>query len=236
MSNDANTEELRWQLEQEIQRRQEAEQRLDDAILQRDTLVKEIHHRVKNNLAIVATLLELAARGVSDPQALAALDKSRGRIMAMAMIHEQLYRAQNYAMVDLGEHIGRLSADLLSAYSNNPAIRLDVQVEPVLVSLERAIPCGLIVNELITNALKYGYPNGEAGVIGVRVRRLEDEVEVCVSNDGARLPDAVVQGKTSTLGIDLVRILAYQLRATLDIQRNGITSFAFRFSFQDPEE
>jgi two-component sensor histidine kinase len=227
--------ELQSRLNEEIQRRLEAERKLESAILEKETLVKEIHHRVKNNLAIVATLLDMAARGISEPLALAALDNSKGRILAMAMIHEQLYRSQNLTTIDLGEHISHLAADLLYAYSNNPDIRLQVNVEPVMIDLERAIPCGLIVNELITNALKYAFPNGEAGVIGVAVRRIDDQIEICVTDDGVRLPDGFFKVKTKSLGLDLVRILSYQLRATMDIQRDGITSFGFRFPFEDPE-
>jgi two-component sensor histidine kinase len=226
---------LQRKLDAEILRRQEAERKLESAILEKETLVKEIHHRVKNNLAIVATLLDMAARGIQDPQALNALDNSKGRILAMAMIHEQLYNSQDLTSIDLGAHISRLASDLIFAYSNNPAIRLDVKVETVMIDLERAIPCGLIVNELITNAFKYGYPNGEAGVIGVSVRMVGSQIEVSVSDDGVRLPDTVFNGKTKSLGMDLVRILSYQLRATLDIQRDGITSFVIRFPFIDPE-
>jgi two-component sensor histidine kinase len=226
---------LQRRLDEETQRRQDAERRLENTIVEKETLVKEIHHRIKNNLAIVATLLEMASRGIHDPEALAALDNSKGRILAMAMIHEQLYRSHNLKTIDLGERISRLAADLLFAYSNNPSIRLQVNVEPVMIDMERAIPCGLIVNELITNALKYGFPAGEAGVIGVSVRMVDEQIEICISDDGARLPDAFFNVKTKSLGMDLVRILSYQLRAEMHVQRDGITSIALRFPFLDPE-
>jgi two-component sensor histidine kinase len=202
--------------------------RLAESLAEKEVLLQELHHRVKNNLQVVASLLRVQAE---DGQAAAdALRESQLRVETMAMIHEQLYASGDLRQVNLAEHAGLLMSNLLSVYGAEP-VRISGQVvmEPLVLGVDQAIPAGLILNELMSNALKHAFPAGRRGRIAVAGGLANGRVEMTVWNNGVELPEEFDLQKRTSLGLRIVQILARQLKGTLEIDRNGGT--AFRISF-----
>ncbi|MCS6815065.1 MAG: PAS domain S-box protein, partial [Cyanobacteria bacterium] len=162
------------QARQELAERQRAEANLRAALAEKEVLFKEIHHRVKNNLQIISGLLQLQADSLQDPQVVAALRESQQRIQAMALIHKKLYAVSDLGRIDVVDYIHSLTSSLIASYQVLPGrVRLSVEVEPISLSLDQAIPCGLVINELVSNAFKYGFPNQRAGEVTVTLRHID---------------------------------------------------------------
>ncbi|MGQ0700326.1 MAG: sensor histidine kinase [Panacagrimonas sp.] len=205
------------------------EQAIRDALKEKDVLLGEIHHRVKNNLQIIHSLLDMQATRTTDLKAASALRDSQNRIQSMALIHQTLYQSRDFAEVDFGQFLATLGSHLQSSYQRND-LKLEVRAERVQLSIDRAIPCGLIVNELVTNALKHAFPDGRAGSIAIdlRVHRGID-VELSVSDDGIGIADALDLENLPSLGMQLVQVLTEQIHAELHIRRRSPTRFSFTF-------
>jgi two-component sensor histidine kinase len=206
--------------------------RLAQSLAEKDVLLQELHHRVKNNLQVVASLLRLQAE---DGQAAAdALRESQLRVETMALIHEQLYQSGDLRRVSVVEHAGLLMNNLLSVYGvDRSRISGEVVMEPLALGVDQAIPAGLILNELMSNALKHAFPAGRHGRIVVAGGLSNGRAEMTVWNNGVELPEEFDLQKGTSLGLRIVQILARQLKGTLDIDRNGGT--AFRISFPGDE-
>lgn len=199
------------------------------SLREKDLLLGEIHHRVKNNLQIINSLLDLQANMTTDERAASALRDSQNRIQSMALIHQTLYQSHDFAKVDFGRFLTTLVVHLRSSYGRAD-IEMCSRAEAVHMLIDRAIPCGLIVNELVTNALKHAFPGQRAGAIRVELRRLDAErVEVSVADDGVGIPDDADLGALSSLGMQLVQVLTEQLGAELVIHRRNPTRIDIRF-------
>lgn len=210
-----------------------AEQVVRDALKEKDLLLGEIHHRVKNNLQIVHSLLDMQASLTLDERAAAALRDSQNRIQSMALIHQTLYQSHDFAKVDFGRFLDTLARHLHGSYGRRE-LEISCRAQSVYLSIDRAIPCGLIVNELVTNALKHAFPGERSGRVSVEMRLLRDvDVEVLVSDDGIGLPAEFDPNTSSSLGMQLVQVLTEQLHAELDIQSREPTRFAFVFPLRD---
>jgi two-component sensor histidine kinase/HAMP domain-containing protein len=220
------------QLESEIEERRRAEARIQLALQEKEVLLAEIHHRVKNNLQVINSLLRLKARGVQDPQLLDAFQQSQDRIEVMALIHEKLYQSDNFSQVDFSQYVHDLTTELFRAYRvNTTAIAMQVKVNAVALSLDLAIPCGLIINELVTNALKYAFPSGNSGEITISLTQQEpDSYTLMVQDNGIGLPEQVNNQPPQTLGLKLVHILTQQLRGTVSVDRHRGTTFVIKFA------
>ncbi len=212
------------------ERRAQAE-RLSAALAEKEVLLAEVHHRVKNNLAVIASLLSLQSQSAGDPRLQAMLAESEGRVRAMALIHQVLYEARDFARVDLGDYLKRLVALQVTAYRTDPErITVGVEAEPVRIDLERAIPCGLLVNELLSNAFKHAFPDGRRGEVRVALCVLPgDEVLLTVGDDGVGLPAGIAPGRTTSLGLKLAPLLAGQFQGRLTIRAGPGTRFELRF-------
>lgn len=215
----------------DISDRKQTQERLQAALLEKDILLGEIHHRVKNNLQIVYSLLDLHSIQVSDPAALDLLRESRNRIQSMALIHQTLYGSKDFAKVDFALFIGTLLSSLRESYGIDMAgIAIQIDVDPIKLPIDTAVPCGLVVNELITNALKHAFPDRNRGEIRVGLTRLPgNEVLLSVSDDGRGLPDHIDAENSTTLGLQLVGLLAHQMDGTVSINRSNPTRFSVRF-------
>jgi two-component sensor histidine kinase len=215
----------------DISDRKQKEDRIQAALREKVTLLGEIHHRVKNNLQIVHSLLDLQASQISDPEVKGMLINSMHRVQSMAVIHQTLYQSENFSQVDLSEVLTRLIANVQSSYVADPQhIRVTVEAEPILLSITKAIPCGLIVNELITNALKHAFPGDSGGEITVLLRIADDRrILLSVCDNGVGLKDDAQFADTHTLGLELVTILADQLGGKLTVQRAHPTCFSVAF-------
>ena len=190
------------------------EAELRAAVAEREALLKEVHHRVKNNLQIVASLLNLELHTLPDPVTAAAFVSSMDRIRSMGLIHETLYGQENLSSVAFDDYARRLIGDLRSVYGK-AGVTLTQDLAHVLISLDQAMPCGLILNELITNAFKYGVADRSTAELLVRLGVSGDDIELSVSDDGPGLPDDLDSGAIKGLGLRLIRTLASQLDGTV---------------------
>ncbi len=217
---------------EDISDRKHKEEQIRASLAEKEVLLREIHHRVKNNLNVIHSLLNMQARTLQDKSLKNIILDSQKRLQTMALIHEQLYQSENLAQIDFGEYLHRLVRNLFAASNLNPhVIQVEIQAEPVALNLETAIPSGLIINELLTNSFKYAFPNGQSGKICVRFHQDHDQrLHLTISDNGVGIPSDFDWDKTVSLGIRLVRILIQQLRATCEIiQQNG-TSFHLTFN------
>jgi PAS domain S-box-containing protein len=216
---------------EDVTERKQAEQKLRDSLREKEVLLKEVHHRVKNNLQVVSGLLYLQADSLEDPAARAALAESQNRIASMALAHEALYGSDDLARVDLKDYVDRLMARLGSSLGDR-SVQIAVEVSTVPLPLTKAIPCGLILNELVTNALKYAFA-GPGGRITVATRRVGDRVELSVADNGRGLPAHITPQTATTLGLQLVANLTGQLKGGLRIDRENGTLFTIDFPLED---
>ncbi|MCW5671198.1 MAG: PAS domain S-box protein [Hydrogenophaga sp.] len=215
----------------DLSERKLSEKRIQDALQQKELLLREVHHRVKNNLQVIHSLLDLQALKSSDSELIGMLRDSQNRVRSMSLIHQTLYQSQNFAQVDFQRFLGELLPRLTEAYgSMSGQVAIEINAHDVKLPINEAIPCGLIVNELVSNALKHGFPNQQRGKISVDIRQQgERQIELCISDDGQGIPPTLDLSRTSSLGLQLVQLLTQQLHGQLDIQRENPTRFSLSF-------
>jgi PAS domain S-box-containing protein len=214
----------------DIKDRRQTEARLRTSLQEKEVMLKEIHHRVKNNLQVISSLLSIQSTYLADPRDAQNFQESRDRIRTMALVHEKLYQSDDLASVDFGPYVERLTANLFRSYTGNGGrIGLHVDVKDVRFDADRAIPCGLIVNELVTNALKYAFPGGRNGTITVAVHHDDDYYLLTVSDDGVGMRADFDLAETESLGLQLVNMLASQLDGTVSMDTTKGTKFTIRF-------
>jgi PAS domain S-box-containing protein len=218
----------------DMSEQKEAAARVKASLEEKEVLLKEIHHRVKNNLQIVSSLLQLQASYISDPDSLHIFEESRDRIKSMALIHEQLYQSNDLAQIDFPEYMRSLLSMVLSAHrTNRTRVETKLHVDPVSLDLDTAIPVGLITNELVTNSLKYAFAGRTVGEIGVRLTKSETgDFLLMVSDNGVGFPEKFNFDKATSLGLRLVRILSKQMRARMEISNGMGTQFRLYFKSQ----
>lgn len=219
---------------QDITDRWLVEERLRVALGEKEVLLKEIYHRVKNNLQVVASLMSLQGRHVNDAGVRAVLRDSVSRVKAMALVHEQLYRSSDLSNIDLRDYMGQLAASLQETHGGaGRRVPLTVSVEPVWVDIETAVPLGLIVNELVSNAYKHAFPDGRAGAVALAVASDDDgPLVLSVSDDGIGLPPALDLERSTSLGLQLVRSLVDQLGGTWAWDSPGAAGTRFTLHFR----
>lgn len=202
-----------------------------DRLRAQEVLLRDVHHRVKNNLQVISSLLGLQAEHIDDQRALDAFAESQNRVRAMALVHERVYQSSDLARVDLAAYIRDLAERLFVALGADPAIALDLDAEPVSLPMDTAIPCGLLISELISNSIKHAFPAGRSGSVKVRLRQQEDRIVLTIADDGVGLPEGLDYRHTESLGLQLVTILAQQLDATVDV--DGSVGTRFTIAFRD---
>ncbi len=209
----------------------EGEEQIRTSLKEKEVLLKEIHHRVKNNLQIVSSLLYLQAAKTEHPGAVSALKESRARVKSMALIHERLYQSPNLASVDMGGYTRNLVSDLYHSYrTQESSVRLTTNIEDITLGITEAIPCGLIINELISNALKHAFPEGREGEITIElVKEGANRTTLTVSDNGIGFPEQVDWLNSPSLGLTLINSLVGQLEGTIELDRRGGTTFTIRF-------
>ena len=190
-----------------------AEEQIKASLKEKEVLLKEIHHRVKNNLQIISSLLSLQGSEIEDTRASQSFRESQDRVKAMALIHERLYQSRDLAKIDFAGYVSNLTGHLLRSYRvNSSTVRLNLEVESIPMNLDVAIPCGLIINELVSNALKYAFPSGKGGEIHVRFAdENESSLRLVVRDNGVGFPEIADVEKNESLGLKLVRSLTEQL-------------------------
>jgi two-component sensor histidine kinase len=209
----------------------EVEEKIRASLREKEVLLKEIHHRVKNNLQIVSSLLYMQASKTEHPGAVSALKESRARIKSMALIHERLYQSPNLASIDMGAYTRNLVSDLQHAYrTEESSVRLTVKIDDIPLGITEAIPCGLIINELVSNALKHAFPKGKEGEITIQLQKRDaNRFVLTVSDSGTGFPENIDPRNSPSLGLTLVNSLVEQLDGTIELDRRGGTTFSITF-------
>jgi PAS domain S-box-containing protein len=217
-------------VEEDITERKRDEDRLRASLDEKEVLVKEINHRVKNNLQIISSLLSLQSRDILDQRARQAFKVSQDRIKAMALVHEMLYQSEDLGRIDFGEYLQTLTTDLYNAFGlSAQGIDLKVDVDRIFFGVDTGIPCGLIVNELVSNALKHAFPGGASGEICVSVRGEDDRYTMVVKDNGVGLPEGMDFRQTTTLGLTIVNALAQQIKGAIDFSSVGGSEIKITF-------
>ncbi len=204
---------------------------LKDSLKEKDSLLREIHHRVKNNMQIISSLLNLQMQHEDLDETLNVLKESQGRVKTMAMIHEKLYQSPSFTDINFKEYLERLVFDIFYSYGiKTGTIAAVLDIEDILLNIETAIPLGLIVNELVTNSVKYAFPINE-GTISIKLRSQpkENKMELNISDDGIGLPEDLDFKNTDSLGLQLVNSLVDQLEGKIDLDRKKGTEFKITF-------
>lgn len=217
----------------EVQARlQAAEEEIKKRLIEKELLLREIHHRVKNNLTVISSLLNLQAAAITSPEAaMKAFEKSRDRVLAMALVHEKLYESADFTGITLQGYLENLTSQLIQAYAPDGQTIIKITADDILFDIEQAIPIGLILNELVSNALLYAFPQKQVGHINIQLRRLnQDQAELTVSDDGIGLPEGCIDN--DGLGLTLVKLLVDQLGGTLAADSAGGACFRLVFPVQ----
>lgn len=212
--------------------RERAEEALVGSLREKEALLKEVHHRVKNNLQVITSLLRIEGRRIDHAVTKTVLDQMQGRIQSMALLHETLYRSGNFARVDLASYLSQLTTQLFRAQVGQPGtVLLHLDLEAVPMDIDQAIPCGLIVNELASNSLKHAFADGRSGDVWIGLHTSKDGTELTLSlrDNGPGLPKDFDQKRQRSLGLQLVSDLARQIQGTLTVGPGPETSFEVTF-------
>lgn len=225
-------------LQAEITERVRKEAQIKTSLEEKEALLREIHHRVKNNLQVISSLLNLQSSLVADPQALEVFQESQHRIRSMAFVHEKLYQSESLARIDFTEYVRTLTTYLFSSYGDRAQhITLAIQAEDVSLGIDTAIPCGLILNELVSNALKHAFPDGREGEVWIDIRADDAQrMTLTVSDNGVGLSESLDLHNTTSLGLQLVNTLVRQLDGTMEIHGRGGAEFKIGFVVPQGEE
>jgi len=208
------------------------QKRLEKAVKEKELLIKETYHRVKNNLMIISSLLSLQSRYLKDKEALELFKESENRARSMALIHERLYRSSNLKEIDMAEYLQTLASGIFNSYTI-PGIKLNLDLDKVKMDVELAIPIGLIVNELITNSLKHAFPEGAEGEVNLKLKSLNDNILLEVSDNGVGFPDDLDWENTPSLGLQLVKSLSDQINADVEMVSDDGTAFRIKVPKRD---
>jgi PAS domain S-box-containing protein len=216
---------------EDITERMRAEEALRQSLRDKELLMKELHHRVKNNLAVVSSLLRLQSGQVKDEESRGYFLESQNRVNAISMIHEKLYRSATFSKVNFSEYIRELAGQLFKIYKVNASrIRLNINIPDIMLDIDTMIPCGLMVNELISNVLKYAFPDDRDGELTIGLSEAEDkEYSLSISDNGAGIPEGMDINNIETLGMRIVTALVSQIGGTLQLSREGGTEFSITF-------
>ena len=217
----------------DISERKRDEEKIKASLAEKEVLLKEIHHRVKNNLQVISSLLSLQSGYINDKQTLEVFKNSQERVLAMALIHEKMYQSESLSQINFGEYINSLITSLFqSYYLKQGKVRLKTQIEEVTLDIDTAIPLGLILNELISNSLKHAFPGDKRGELRINLKECNEEeydYTLIIGDNGVGLPDGLDVQNSGSLGIVLVNSLIRKLKGVVDLDRKNGTTFTIKF-------
>jgi PAS domain S-box-containing protein len=218
-------------IEQDITERKAAEDKIKASLQEKELLLQEIHHRVKNNLQVISSLLRLQSRHINDPEALEIFKESQKRVSSIALVHEKLYQSEDMASINFADYIATLSRDIFSFSTNSSQnIKLNLDLEEHFLNIETAIPCGLIINELLTNSLKHAFPNGGNGEIYLGFHgKSNGIITITVADNGIGLSPNINIANPDTFGLQLVYFLKKQIKGNIDLDVDNGTCFKISF-------
>jgi PAS domain S-box-containing protein len=215
----------------DITERKKAEDRLQASLQEKEVLLREVHHRVKNNMQVISSLLNLQSRHIKDPNVLEMFRESQRRIRSMALIHERLYQSSDLSRIEFSQYLRNLATHIFhSCQVDASRVHLKIEAEEVHLNVNTAIPCGLIVNELVSNALKHAFPEGRSGELDIVLHRVAGDGYILrVKDDGVGFPEGLDFRKTETLGMQIVNTLVSQIDASIDLGQEKGTQFTIHF-------
>lgn len=212
-----------------------SEEKIKASLREKEVLLKEVHHRVKNNLQIINSLLNLQSREVRDARSRAVFEKCKNRIDTIALVHEKLYQSADLANINFGEYVRTLTNRLFDAYTPNlPAVELKVNADDLFLEVNKAIPCALAINELVTNSLKHAFPGGREGAVTVALKFQDnDKISLSVADNGVGLPGDFPIEKPETLGMQIINALVGQLHGSMQVEKSSGTMFTIEFRLKE---
>ena len=216
----------------DITGRKKADELIQSALKEKEVLLREIHHRVKNNMQVISSLLNLQSKYVKNKENIEMFKESQNRIKSMSLVHEKLYESKDMASVNFKDYIQNLTNDMFRIYNVDiNKVTLQTSIEVINLGIDTAIPCGLVINELLSNCFKHAFPKGKKGKIDVIMQSVNmDEYELIVSDNGVSVPDKLNVGNSKTFGLKLITdLVENQLEGTLDLNRDNGTEFRIRF-------
>jgi two-component sensor histidine kinase/CheY-like chemotaxis protein len=212
----------------------EREKALEASLKEKELILKEIHHRIKNNFQVVCSVLSLQSQYIKDEEVLNMFMETQDRVRAMALIHEKLYRSKDVGSMDFAEYVENLVHGLFWSYNVDPnRVKLEIRIEEVSLGIEITVPCGLIINELVSNSLKYAFPpewKGQGKIDVILMKNEDESLDLIVRDNGVGIPQDLQIGHTDSFGLELVTILAEdQLDGSVMLDRSKGTKFQIRF-------
>jgi two-component sensor histidine kinase len=218
------------ELEKALAERDRAEKQLQQSLEEKTVMLKEIHHRVRNNMQVIYSLLNLQAKGIADRTVRALFEESRDRVHSMALIHEKLYQSKDMAQIEFKGYLQNLVQSIANTYKQHD-IHVSVEMEPLALDVNAGVPCGLIVNELVSNGLKHAFPDGKVGTIRVGINKnSEGENVLTVADNGIGFPEKVDFRNTTSLGLQIVNVLTGQLQGNIELSKTEGTRFSITFA------
>lgn len=222
----------------DITNRKIAEKKIEQSLKEKEVLLNEVHHRVKNNLQIISSILNLQKTKITDKETLDIINDSQDRIKSMSIIHELLYQTKDFSKINFSAYISKIATNLVNSYSKNNNVELILKADPVYLNLDTSIPCGLIVNELVTNALKYAFNEVKKGKLKINLKQTKNEIRLNISDNGKGIPKSINYKKTQSLGMQLVMALLDQIEGeiTLDNTRGASYTILFKPNLTQPNK
>ena len=221
---------MKWELVSKERKRQEAEDFLKKSLAEKEVLLREVHHRVKNNMQIISSILRMQSRTIEDPNLKDFLQESQNRIHSMALIHENLYSNESLANIKFSNYVESLTGNIARTYANQQArVRFDFQMDDSYLPIDIAIPCGLIINELISNSFKYAFKNRDHGTISIHFKEEENSYKLTVRDDGIGISKDLDIKNTKSLGLKIIHKLAKQIDGVLQSDFSNGTEFIITF-------
>jgi two-component sensor histidine kinase len=231
----SNLDDVNMKLMTEIDVRLNAERQLTKTVGEKDVMLREVHHRVKNNLQIIISLLNLQSRYISDTTTLSAFKESQNRVRAMALVHEKLYQSTDLSTIDLNNYLTFLGDNLFQFLGmKGRGIKLTMDIHDIFLAIDTAIPFGLMINELISNSLKYAFPGGRKGEISIAIHRQDHTLNILYKDNGIGIPKDFDWRNARSMGLRLITALVDQLDGTIELDRTVGTLFTMVVHEKEP--
>ncbi|MFA5331769.1 MAG: PAS domain S-box protein [Methanoregula sp.] len=229
--------EINESLRAEIELRTEAQNKIVSSLREKEMLLKEIHHRVKNNMQVISSLLFMQARAQNDEKVKAILKESQDRIKAIALVHEKLYQSTDLDRIDYTDYLQKITGHLFESYKvDQTVITLHLNSEKAVLHIDKAVPCSLIINEMISNSLKHAFPGGRKGVITIDFRKGTENYILTYSDDGIGIPEGITFDRTESLGMQLINGLTKQINGSIKLDRTAGTKYTITFPAEGEED
>jgi two-component sensor histidine kinase len=218
--------------EQDITEQKLADEKIKSSLKEKEMLLQEIHHRVKNNLQVISSLLRLQSRYINDQKSIDIFKETQNRVRSIAILHEKLYQSEDLAKIRFDEYVKVLTEDLLYFYELDKSnIKMNIDVEEISLNIETAIPCGLIIDEMVANSLKYAFPDERNGEIKIELHSDDNnKYSMCISDNGVGISEDIDPEKTDTFGMQLIKYLTKQLKANIELDKSNGTTYNLTFN------